>query len=225
MRWCQPFGSHSICSTNIFVCNFLSSSAGFIPCNYFHRLTLALHFRSFGFPCSLPPDFSYFPSQFRYLALLYVSFLPSLIHSHSCSSGAFLLFLSPLVHFVSGIFCFPSAFFRPLLLCFQLLILLHFLSPFAVSPHNDYLSILAFFLSVSGLFPLAFALGSGYSAWNLSLSRYLPSARFLRVNFHIFTPNLKSQHLFLKISTFFKFCKCSIIGTSTLGDSSEIINT
>ena len=41
---------------------------------------------------------------------------------------------------------------------------LQFLSPPAVSPHSGYLSVSAFFLSVSGLFPLAFALGSGYSA-------------------------------------------------------------
>ena len=42
--------------------------------------------------------------------------------------------------------------------------LLQFLSPSAVSPHSGYLSASAFVLAVSGLFPFAFALGSGYSA-------------------------------------------------------------
>ena len=41
---------------------------------------------------------------------------------------------------------------------------LHFRSPFAVSPHSGYLSASTFSLSGSGLFPLAFALGSGYLA-------------------------------------------------------------
>ena len=41
---------------------------------------------------------------------------------------------------------------------------LHFRSPFAVSPHSGYFSASTFSLSGSGLFPLAFALGSGYLA-------------------------------------------------------------
>ncbi|MBR6541834.1 MAG: hypothetical protein IKT73_01370, partial [Anaerotignum sp.] len=47
---------------------------------------------------------------------------------------------------------------------------LHFLSPLAVSPHSGYLSASAFFLAAPGLFPFAFALGSGYSASNVLLT-------------------------------------------------------
>jgi len=43
------------------------------------------------FPLSLRPDFSCLPSRFLYSALLLVSFRPSLIRSHSCSSGAYLM--------------------------------------------------------------------------------------------------------------------------------------
>ena len=50
---------------------------------------LRSHFRSFGFPRSLLPGFPCIPSRFRYSASLYVSFRPSLIRSHSCSSGAY----------------------------------------------------------------------------------------------------------------------------------------
>ena len=63
------------------------------------RLTVAssvlrICFRFFGFPRSLQPDLSCFPSRFLYSALLLVSFHPSLIRSRSCSSGASLA-LSP----------------------------------------------------------------------------------------------------------------------------------
>ena len=64
----------------------------------------------------------------------------------------------------------PGAFFLFRPACFHaflltpVLSLLQFLSPSAFSPHSGYLSVSAFFLSVSGLFPLAFALGSGYLA-------------------------------------------------------------
>ena len=72
------------------------------------------------FPLSLRPDFSCLPSRFLYSALLMVSFRPSLIRSHSCSSGACLLlrflaspyfpaFSVPLpLPFVR--FCFPSGY-------------------------------------------------------------------------------------------------------------------
>ena len=43
------------------------------------------------FPLSLQPDFSCLPSRFLYSASLMVSFHPSLIHSRSCSSGAYLV--------------------------------------------------------------------------------------------------------------------------------------
>ena len=69
------------------------------------------------FPRSLPPGFPCVPSRFLYLASLFGSFRPSLIRSHSRSSGA-------CQTFPSGIFRFPSASFRPLLLRFQLLSLL-----------------------------------------------------------------------------------------------------
>ena len=57
---------------------------------------LRFRFRALGLPRSPPPDFSCVPSRFRYLASLFVSFRPSLIHSHSCSSGAYFR-LSPSV--------------------------------------------------------------------------------------------------------------------------------
>ena len=52
---------------------------------------------------------------------------------------------------------------------------LQFLSPSALSPHSGYLGASAFSLSVPGLFPLAFALGSGYSALGLYPFQILPS--------------------------------------------------
>ena len=151
--WCQPFGLHSSSLTISFVCNFLSSSAGFNLCSCFFRLTLVFRFRfrrslgrpihglsplpfrfltsavsaffrplqfwilttqpllflSFssrfrltvassvrplcfrflGFPPSLRPGFPCLPSGFLYSAFLFVSFRPSLLRSHSCSTGAY----------------------------------------------------------------------------------------------------------------------------------------
>jgi len=166
-RWCQPFSLHTRSSTNSFVCNFLSSSAGFNLCSCFFRLTLAfwlslsgfsgpdLHtalrrypvnfltsavfvpFRSLQFwilttqpllflslfflspphsgflsaPLSLSLlRFSpFFPTWFPMLSFpvlvlgfLFVSFRPSSLRSHSCSTSACLL-LSP-----SGLFRSPS---------------------------------------------------------------------------------------------------------------------
>ena len=69
--------------------------------------------------------------------------------------------------------------FRPGLPCllprFFVLGSLQFLSPSALSPHSGYLGASAFSLSVPGLFPLAFALGSGYSALGLYPFQILPS--------------------------------------------------
>ena len=48
-RWCQPFGLHTRSLTNSFVCNFLSSSAGFNLCSCFFRLTLAFWLSLSGF--------------------------------------------------------------------------------------------------------------------------------------------------------------------------------
>ena len=78
---------------------------------------LLFRFRFPGFPRSLLPDFSCIPSRFLYLALLFVSFRPSSLRSHSCSASAYL-------RFRSGIFPFFSASFRPLLFRFRLLSLL-----------------------------------------------------------------------------------------------------
>ena len=99
-----------------------SASVSSFPSSSCLRLTVASsvlrsRFRSFGLPRSLPPGFPCVSSRFRYSATLYVSFRPSLIRSHSCSSGA-------CQTFPSDIFRSASAFFRPLLLPFRLLSLL-----------------------------------------------------------------------------------------------------
>ena len=78
---------------------------------------LLFRFRFPGFPRSLLPDFSCIPSRFLYLALLFVSFRPSSLRSHSCSTSAYL-------RFRFGLFPFFSASFRPLLFRFRLLSLL-----------------------------------------------------------------------------------------------------
>ena len=57
---------------------------------------LRFRFRFLGLPRSLPPGFPCVRPRFRYSASLYVSFRPSLIRSHSCSSGAYFR-LSPSV--------------------------------------------------------------------------------------------------------------------------------
>ena len=66
---------------------FLSFSSRF-------RLTVAFsvrpfRFRFLGSPPSLRPGFPCLPSGFSYSALLFVSFRPSLLRSHSCSTGAY----------------------------------------------------------------------------------------------------------------------------------------
>ena len=103
-----------------------SASVSSFPFSSCLRLTVASSvlrslFRSFGFPRSFQPGFPCFLSRFRYSALLFVSFRPSSLRSHSCSTSACLLFC---FRFFSGIFCSASAFFRPLLLSFRLLSLL-----------------------------------------------------------------------------------------------------
>ena len=78
------------------------------------RLTVAspvrpFRFRFFGFPRSSRPGLPCLLSRFFVLGFLFVSFRPSLIRSHSCSSGASLLlslsgfplsFLLPFVRFM-----------------------------------------------------------------------------------------------------------------------------
>ena len=90
-RWFQSFDLHTHCSTNRFVCNFLSSSAGFNLCSCFFRLTFVFYLRfrhSLGRPfhdlSSLPVHFltpavsAFFrPLQFWILTtqpLLFLSF-------------------------------------------------------------------------------------------------------------------------------------------------------
>ena len=103
-RWFWPFGLHTRSLTNRFVCNFLSSSAGFNLCSCFFRLTLVFHFRfrpSLGLPVhgSSPLPFRFLtsavsaffrPPQFWILTtqpLLFLSaFLP--VSPHSGFSGA-----------------------------------------------------------------------------------------------------------------------------------------
>ena len=74
-----------------------SASVSSFPFSSCFRLTVAFPvlrfcFRFLGFPRSFLPGFPCILSRFRYSASLYVSFHPSLIRSHSCSSGAYLLF-------------------------------------------------------------------------------------------------------------------------------------
>ena len=78
-----------------------SASVSSFPFSSCLRLTVASSvlrfcFRFFGFPRSASPGFPCVRSRFRYSASLYVSVRPSLIRSHSCSSGAYLR-LSPSV--------------------------------------------------------------------------------------------------------------------------------
>ena len=97
-----------------------SASVSSFPSSSCFRLTVASSvlrscFHSCGLPRSLPPGFPCVPSRFRYSATLYVSFHPTLIRSHSCSSGACRPLSLPAFS-VSGF-----AFFRPLTLSFRLL--------------------------------------------------------------------------------------------------------
>ena len=71
-----------------------SASVSSFPFSSRFRLTVAssvlvFRYRFLRFPRSLLPGFPCIPSRFRYSASLYVSFRPSLIRSHSCSSGAY----------------------------------------------------------------------------------------------------------------------------------------
>ena len=129
----------------------------------FHPSRFRSHSRSTG--ASLMLSLSGFPLPIRFLSSASLPVLttqPSVLSfpffpfsPDGGSSGAFLLFRPA---------CFHAFLPSPVLSFLQ------FLSPFAVSPHSGYLSALAFSLSVPGLFPFAFALGSGYSASRSFLS-------------------------------------------------------
>ena len=73
---------------------------------------LPLRFRFLGFPRSFQPDFSCFLSRFFVLGFLFVSFHPSWLRSHSCSTSASLL-LSLSGHPLS--ICFLSSASLPVL--------------------------------------------------------------------------------------------------------------
>ena len=106
-----------------------SASVSSVPFSSCFRLTVAssvlvFRFPFLRFPRSVLPGFPCISSRFRYLASLYVSFRPSSLRSHSCSTSAclplsLLAFSVPLpLSFVR--FCFPSGywafcFFRSLL--------------------------------------------------------------------------------------------------------------
>ena len=71
-----------------------SASVSSFPFSSCFRLTVASSvlrscFRSFGFPRFFQPGFPCFLSRFRYSDPLYVSFHPSLLRSHSRSTGAY----------------------------------------------------------------------------------------------------------------------------------------
>ena len=89
------------------------------------------------------------------LGFLFVSFHPSRFRSHSCSTGASLCPL-PCVRFFVGIFCLPSAFFRPL------------------QPASDYSAFCTFF-SLLPDFPHAAVLISAYLPHPYSLFPCFPS--------------------------------------------------
>ena len=76
--------------------SYYSASASSFPLSSRLCLTVAfsvrpLRFRFAGFPRSFRPGFPCLLSRFFVLGFLYVSFRPSLIRSHSCSSGAYLV--------------------------------------------------------------------------------------------------------------------------------------
>jgi len=77
-----------------------SASVSSFPLSSRLRLTVAssvlpFRFRFLAFPRSFRPDLSCRLSRFFVLGFLFVSFRPSLIRSHSCSSGASLLLALP----------------------------------------------------------------------------------------------------------------------------------
>ena len=127
---------------------YLASVSSF-PLSSRFRLTVAssvlpLRFRFLGFPRSFRPDFSCLLSRFFVLGFLFVSFHPSRLRSHSCSTDASLL-LSP-----SG-FSLTSVFFRPLPLGSDYSAFRSFFSLLPVLPCRRFLR--CFFPLPSGLFP------------------------------------------------------------------------
>ena len=164
LPWLSPFlptwfpvSSLPVLRTRLSV-RFLSSFPVSLPQPFHRCFPPAL---AFGLSPSLPFSFVHFRSGSNYSAFRsFLSLLPVL------PCRRFLRCFSPLP---SGLFpCLPSDSGTQLPA---------FLFALAVSPHSGYLSALAFSLSVPGLFPLAFALGSGYSALRCILSDTSPSLR------------------------------------------------
>ena len=150
---------------------YLASVSSF-PLSSRFRLTVAssvLPFRSrfFGFPRSFRPDFSCLLSRFFVLGFLFVSFHPSRLRSHSCSTGASLM-LS-----LSGFplsFCFLSSASVPVLTTWPLFL------PFLFLPASASQWLLRCALSafaslalpvLSDLISHVFFPGSSYSAFCL----------------------------------------------------------
>ena len=128
-RWFPPFGFHTHCLTNRFVCNFLSSSASLNLCSCFFWLTLVFRFPfrlSLGFrfhglsPLPLlfltPAVFAFFrPLQFWVLTTqpLFLPF-PSLPVSASqwllqCSPSAFAFGVFPVLSCLVSRAFFPGS--------------------------------------------------------------------------------------------------------------------
>ena len=146
------------------------------------RTRLPVRFLS-SFPVSLPQPFHRcFPYAFAFGLSPRSNFLSSVFRSVLTTQPSALSFpffpFSPVGGSSGASFLFRPACFHAFL-PIPVLSFLHFFSPLAVSPHSGYLSALAFSLSVPGLFPLAFALGSGYLALECIPYRYLPAASFL----------------------------------------------
>ena len=146
--------SFPVLRTRLSVC-FLSSFLDSLPQPFLKCFPFAF---AFGLSPFLPLSFVRFRSGSDYSAS---------VSSFPLSSRFPLTVVSSVLLFRSRFLGFPHS-FRPSFPCllswFFVLSFLHFLSPFTVSPHSGYLSVSPFFLSASGLFPFAFALGSGYLA-------------------------------------------------------------
>ena len=156
-------------------------------------------------PTAVPPVLP-LCSRFRAFPLLPLSFVRfRLVLTTQPSVLSFPFFpFSPVGGSSGASFLFRPACFHAFL-PISVLSFLHFFSPLAVSPHSGCLSASAFLLSVSGLFPMAFALGSGYSAFNISSSE--TSARvslsFCRELLYNIIFDSICQHIFYKFQNFY----------------------
>ena len=151
-------------------------------------------------PTAVPPvlPFCFRFRAFPLLPLSFVRFRSVLTTQPSVLSFPFFPF-SPVGGSSGASFLFRPTCFH-VFLPIPVLSFLHFFSPVTVSPHSSYLSASAFFLSVSGFFPFAFALGSGYLALGMYPFQVLPS-RFV---FVVPSATLRIlPHAFLFVNNFF----------------------